>query len=214
MSIQPIYPIIFSLVVNPIVAGAAGDVYLPSRATAVNKASLDDSLTITRLSAAEPSTKKLTLHGGKLNLKDLDAPIPKFSNLMALVDYALGAVDIDVFKSYDGDTRSSAKSMHQDATNVAFSELKEQGFSPENISEALSLILEPEQIDHLPQELTMNQKAFFTRVLYEAKEGRVDEELTRAIELIRNKPMTEDSLIKYNLAIGKTTPSQEALVES
>lgn len=191
-------PIILGLVSNYLPVQGYSDIYLAEKPPVVAQ---DDHALHSLAIAPQPSVE-LKLEEGKFPYDQVQSSKPKLSNLFALTDYVLGNKAPVLHTSYDASEREDAQRMIRTSTTIAKSQLSKQDIGDEEISQALSMLFESESADLLPSKLTVDQKAFFTRILFEAKKGVVDNELVRALEFLKEKPLTSESLAEYNKAIS------------
>jgi hypothetical protein len=207
MSIQPIIPtqsdLITSAVMNIVVD-------MSSTLIGVNSPRILENESYSGIRGREPqldalsqapiSEEQLLVVRDGLKLDDFSSSQAKYSDLIALISYSLGNDEISVSSSYDHceGSRKAAISYLGSQTNKAKEQFSDQNFTPEQLSVAISQLLEAGGKNLLPESLSVAQKSFITRVMYEAKdmqnriEGNkgqaiVDEELLTALAKLREK---------------------------
>lgn len=128
---------------------------------------------------------------GKFPYEQIQDEQPKYSNLFALTDYVLGSKSPVIHRMYDGESKEQAQRTLGSTASNAKASLKYKDISDTEVSQGLSMLFESDSNDLLPEELTIDEKAFFTRVLFEAKKGQIDDELINAVELLKEKPLAD-----------------------
>jgi hypothetical protein len=114
---------------------------------------------------------------------------PKFSVLMYLQDYVAGVPvkNLELHPHYDADIslKRHAEGSASTLTRIALKEFRLKSINAEFLSQAASQFLEKDGKDLFPDELSQNQKVYLARVLYDAKNGLIDDELLDALSRLR-----------------------------